>query len=471
MSGTNTLLADYVESGSEHAFRELVAGYLNLVYSTALRFVEDEKHLAEDIAQHVFIDLARKAPSLPADVKLGGWLYCHTCFVARKAMRRQRRQKARDLRAIELEVISDFTEDNLREVNGVLDEAINKLTAKDRRVVLLRFFDQLDFISIGETIGCTEDAARMRLSRALNKLGSQLKRRGVTISAAALAFLFGTKITMAAPADLAVQISQLAVTASSKEGFSFALLKQLAATKLNIGLAGVAGTAVVISLVVAKTPAPPTTEPPVPPKPAIQAAQSPGVKPVLATMPVPSKPSEPLAKPIAPSSTEEKLVQTRTVNSLARRTLVQPPAQTAPNSPLVKDPIATADPIPEQSVPRLPLTNSLRDASNAVFLAGMRARQNIYSPFSNSLALNRDWNPPATSPIPKTTVPTNLPPIIVQPNKGRVEPVLNSPLEYPKTPNPVTRASALRVNPGPSAPGGMIRRPGDRDPNKPIPQP
>ena len=51
MTDSRTLLADYVENGSEGAFRELVARYLNLVYATAMRVVGGDATLAEDVAQ------------------------------------------------------------------------------------------------------------------------------------------------------------------------------------------------------------------------------------------------------------------------------------------------------------------------------------------------------------------------------------------------------------------------------------
>jgi len=78
MTDAQRLLADYVTNGSEAAFRELITRYLDLVYSTAVRLVSGDTHRAQDVAQTVFIDLARKAPSLPNDVMLGGWLHRHT---------------------------------------------------------------------------------------------------------------------------------------------------------------------------------------------------------------------------------------------------------------------------------------------------------------------------------------------------------------------------------------------------------
>ena len=71
MTETQTLLATYAKSGSETAFRELVARYLDLVYSTAMRLADGNTHTAEDVAQTVFVDLARLAEGLSSEVADG----------------------------------------------------------------------------------------------------------------------------------------------------------------------------------------------------------------------------------------------------------------------------------------------------------------------------------------------------------------------------------------------------------------
>jgi RNA polymerase sigma factor (sigma-70 family) len=100
------LLAEYVQRGSEPAFRELVNRYLDLVYSAALRLVNGDPHLAEDVAQKVFVDLARMAGSLSKQVMLGSWLHRHTCFVARNAVRGERRRQNRERQAAEMSALN-----------------------------------------------------------------------------------------------------------------------------------------------------------------------------------------------------------------------------------------------------------------------------------------------------------------------------------------------------------------------------
>jgi DNA-directed RNA polymerase specialized sigma24 family protein len=94
------LLRSYVEDCSEKAFAELVRRHLGLVYSGALRRVGHDMHLAEDIAQKVFSDLARKAPSLAGRASIAGWLYVSTHLAAAEVVHKERRRKARENEAL-----------------------------------------------------------------------------------------------------------------------------------------------------------------------------------------------------------------------------------------------------------------------------------------------------------------------------------------------------------------------------------
>src|SRR5262245_53452671 len=105
MADEKALLEQYVQNGSEEAFRELVARYVNLVYSSALRLVGDDRHLAEDVVQTVFADLARLARTLSNDVMLGGWLHRRTCHVAATLVRGNRRRQLRERQAVEMNAL------------------------------------------------------------------------------------------------------------------------------------------------------------------------------------------------------------------------------------------------------------------------------------------------------------------------------------------------------------------------------
>jgi RNA polymerase sigma factor (sigma-70 family) len=200
-----SLLAEYSRKGSEIAFREIVERYLDLVYSTALRMVGSDTHRARDISQIVFLDLARKASQISPNVMLGGWLHRHTCFVALNIIRKERRRQIHEQQAVEMNTLNDTSDYSA--LAPVLDQAINELEESDRTAVLLRFFEQCDFRSVGQQMGTTEDAARMRVNRALERLHAILKHHGITTAGATLAVFLTANAIHAAPVGLAATIS------------------------------------------------------------------------------------------------------------------------------------------------------------------------------------------------------------------------------------------------------------------------
>jgi RNA polymerase sigma factor (sigma-70 family) len=236
MTDSHTLLSQYARTGSESAFRELVGRYIDLVYSTAFRLVDGDVESAQDVAQTVFVALADQARTLPKDVMLGGWLHLRTRFAAGKLMRTERRRQLRERQAAEMNAIQDHSESNLAQVAPMLDEAIGELGPEDRTAILLRFFERNDFRSVGEALGSSEDAARKRVDRALEKLHVLLKHRGATLSAAALGTALAAEAVTAAPAGLATTISSAAILTGTTITSTAAATKAIAMTALQKAL-------------------------------------------------------------------------------------------------------------------------------------------------------------------------------------------------------------------------------------------
>ena len=244
MTESHQLLAEYVECGSEAAFRELVTRHLGLVYSAAIRLVGGDAQLAEDVSQTVFVDLARQARTFSGEVMLGGWLHQHTCFVAANTLRGERRRQSRERQAMEMTALQDHSEADFSRVAPILDAAITELGEPDRTAILLRFFEQHDFRQIGEMIGSSEDAARMRVSRAREKLELLLKRRGITSTVAALSVVLSAHAVQAVPAGLAASISTAALAGTAlSTSTAVAVAKTVAMTTMQKAL--VAATVVV----------------------------------------------------------------------------------------------------------------------------------------------------------------------------------------------------------------------------------
>ncbi len=237
MTDGHKLLAEYVATGSEAGFRELVGRYVNLVYSAAVRMVNGDTHLAEDVTQTVFADLARMARTLSREVMLGGWLHRHTCFVASKVMRGERRRQARERQAVEMNALEDHSAANLALLAPVLDEAVNQLGPEDRTAIMLRYFEQHDYKSVGAALGSNEEAARKRVDRALDKLQALLKARGVALSATVLATTLAAQTVNAAPAGFALTVSTTALaSATSSNGTTLTILKIMSMSKMKTGL-------------------------------------------------------------------------------------------------------------------------------------------------------------------------------------------------------------------------------------------
>ncbi len=212
------LLRGYAEHRDEAAFRELVSRHADVVYASALRQVSSPD-LAQDIAQTVFTDLARKAQplagTLSGDASLLGWLYRSTRFLALNQLRDDRRRQARERQAMEHFDSATDTAPEWERVQPVLDEAMADLSDEDRDALLLRFFKNRDFRAIGTALGVSDDAAQKRVSRALERLRTQLTSRGVTTTAVALSTVLSTNAVPLAPAGLAATLSTAALAGTT----------------------------------------------------------------------------------------------------------------------------------------------------------------------------------------------------------------------------------------------------------------
>jgi RNA polymerase sigma factor (sigma-70 family) len=236
MADDHQLLRRFAAERSESAFGELVTRHLPLVYSVALRQGGGDAHLAQDVAQLVFSDLARKAPYFSEKVILAGWLHRGTIFATKQALRGERRRRHREQRAAIMNAISSENENaDWQQIRPILDETLDRLNKTDRDALLLRFFEQQSLAQIGTTLGTTEDAARKRISRALEKLRTILQKRGVTTTAAALSVTISANAIPTVPAGLATTLTTASL-ATIGTGTTLTLLKIMTSTSLKAGI-------------------------------------------------------------------------------------------------------------------------------------------------------------------------------------------------------------------------------------------
>lgn len=199
------LIHQYARTGSQAAFSELVHRHVDLVYSAARRKI-DSAHLAEEITQSVFLDLAKSAARLKPGTPLVAWLYVVTRRTAIDAIRQEARRKIREQTATEIAAMTS-SEPPWKELEPLLDEALEKLSAKDRSALLLRFFENKNLRDVGEALGISDDAAQKRVTRATGQLRSIFARRGIAVGSGGLIAALSANATQAAPAALGATIS------------------------------------------------------------------------------------------------------------------------------------------------------------------------------------------------------------------------------------------------------------------------
>jgi len=247
MTPDSELLRDYAETKSEEAFAELVRRHVNLVYSAALRQVNGDAHLAQDVAQTVFTNLARKAAPLSCRASLTGWLYTSAHFAAAKIVRGENRRRDREKKYMREPISETAPEPDWNKLRPVLDEVMHELKEADREAILLRYFENRPFAEIGEKFGLNENAARRRVERALEKLRAVFLRRGVAATTALVSVISANAVQIA-PTGLAATLTSASLAAAGTG--TLTLLKLMTMTKLKLGISALVVAGATTALVV-----------------------------------------------------------------------------------------------------------------------------------------------------------------------------------------------------------------------------
>ncbi len=210
MNDDQTLLRAYARNHCEDAFATLVSRHVNLVYSVAMRQVR-HPDLAEEITQNVFIILARKAGTLDDGVILPGWL-CRTArYASSEALRNLRRRSQREQEALMQNIVNQPEPETWMHIAPLLEQAMESLGQKDHDALVLRFFQNKNFAEIGAAVGASEETAKKRVSRAVEKLRKIFVKRGVDFTTEAIAKNLSVHSVQTAPVTLAKTITAAAL--------------------------------------------------------------------------------------------------------------------------------------------------------------------------------------------------------------------------------------------------------------------
>lgn len=242
------LLREFAEQQSDEAFGALVARYVNLVYSTVLRSAGNADD-AQEITQAVFIILARKAGKLSPRVVLSGWLYQTARLTAANFLKGEIRRQRREQEAYMQSISSEAEARDWQQIAPLLDDAMGCLGETDRNAVVLRYFENRTAAEIGAALQMSEETARRRVNRAVEKLRKIFSKRGVNSTTAIISGAISAHSVQTAPAALAKTLAPVAVAKGAAASVStLSLVKETMKimTRMKLKMAAMIGVAVLI---------------------------------------------------------------------------------------------------------------------------------------------------------------------------------------------------------------------------------
>src|SRR5215472_10611200 len=231
------LLRAYARHRCEASFSELVHRHVDFVHSTTLRILRDSS-LAEEVTQRVFVALAQHSAKLQERASITGWLHETARNLAINTVRSEERRRQREQETAAMNPPdNDDAEDLWAQIAPNLDEALARLNAVERDVLLWRYFERRTAEEIGGRLGLTSEAAQKRVARALERLRGILAEGGVSAPTANLAALLSTHAVQSAPAGLAATAITAVTAASAAFPATSTLQILMASTKAKISLA------------------------------------------------------------------------------------------------------------------------------------------------------------------------------------------------------------------------------------------
>jgi RNA polymerase sigma factor (sigma-70 family) len=225
------LLAAFARNRNEDAFRELVRRHLGMVFATARRLVGDA-HEAEEITQTVFQLFAGKAGTIEAGQPLAGWFYHTTRHHALHRIRSEGRRRQREQLAADMNPATESAPPP--PWIAELEDALTELPAGERDALVLRFLEDRQLREVGRELGVSEEAARKRVTRALNRLRDVFARRGITASTGAITVALLGQAGVGVPAGLGATITTTVLGGTAVAAATTALVTETTATTMNL---------------------------------------------------------------------------------------------------------------------------------------------------------------------------------------------------------------------------------------------
>jgi RNA polymerase sigma factor (sigma-70 family) len=180
------LLTLFVRHRDGDAFEALLNRHGPMVLGVCRRVLLNP-HDAEDAFQATFLVFARKAGTVSGQDSVGGWLYRVAYRTALEARARNARRRAKEQQVNDLPHPAIEPDEGRRELLALLDKELDRLPDKYRGPVILCELEGRSRKEVARTLGLPEGTLSWRLAQAKKMLARRLSRRGVVLSAGALA--------------------------------------------------------------------------------------------------------------------------------------------------------------------------------------------------------------------------------------------------------------------------------------------
>lgn len=162
---------DRCQQGDDTAFQPLMRPHLAGLLALARRHCRDP-HWAEDLVQETLVRAFRGLRAFRGDCALRTWLFRILVRLAADPARWRRLDRTQSLEVDvpdHLDAPAEHTA-MARELQDRLDEAMERLTMRQRTALHLRAVEGMDYTGIGAVLACTAVAARMQVLAARRKV-------------------------------------------------------------------------------------------------------------------------------------------------------------------------------------------------------------------------------------------------------------------------------------------------------------
>jgi RNA polymerase sigma-70 factor (ECF subfamily) len=171
------LIQDF-NDGDEQAYTQLVLRYKEKIYWIVRRMIPDHDD-ADDITQNVFIKAYQSLWSFKGDSSFYTWIYR---IAINLSLNEIRRKKIRKTFSIDEEIHQISSTDDLpleklerEELTQRIREAIERLPEKQKKVFLLRYYEELPYDEIARILHTSIGGLKANYFHAVKKIGEYLK--------------------------------------------------------------------------------------------------------------------------------------------------------------------------------------------------------------------------------------------------------------------------------------------------------